>query len=50
MKVTVSDVVTHVKARGVDGKAISANTPIKVLRVVDQNVVEVDKLETETKE
>jgi hypothetical protein len=50
VKVTVSDVVTHVKARGVDGKAISANTPIKVLRVVDQNVVEVDKLEEQTKE
>jgi hypothetical protein len=44
IRVTVSDVVSHVKARGVDGKAIVANTPVKVLKLVGQNTVEVEEV------
>jgi hypothetical protein len=42
VKVTVSEVVTHVKARSVDGKALEANTPVRVTRLLDQTSVFVE--------
>lgn len=46
IKVHVSGVSTHVKARGAGGKAIAANTEVKVLKRIGQDVFEVAKLES----
>ncbi len=42
VRVTVSGVVTYVKARSVDGQGLKAGTPVRVLRRLGQNVVEVE--------
>jgi hypothetical protein len=41
VKVTVSNISSHVKARGIGGKAFSANTPIRVVRLIGPRTVEV---------
>ena len=41
VRVTVSGVVTHVKARGMGGQELPAGTPIRVKRVLGPNSVEV---------
>ncbi len=48
IKVTVSDVVTHVKAKSVDGKALKANTLVRVKNRLGQNTVEVEPVNKET--
>lgn len=44
VRVSVSGVVSYVKARSADGKAIAANTPVSVSRCLDQNVIEVERI------
>ncbi|HET6429759.1 MAG TPA: hypothetical protein VFJ30_15185 [Phycisphaerae bacterium] len=41
VRVTVSGVLTHLKARGMGGQAMTAGTPIRVKRVLGPNTVEV---------
>ena len=41
VRVTVSGVVSYVKARSADGKELKAGTPIRVVRRLDQTTVEV---------
>ena len=41
VRVTVSNVVSYVKAREKDGLGLKANTPIKVVRLIGQTMVEV---------
>ena len=45
IKVAVSGVSSHVKARAAGGKALKAHTPIKVTRLLGQNSVEVDHVD-----
>lgn len=45
IRVTVSGVVSYVKARASDGTAIEAGTPVKVTRKLSQTSVEVEKAE-----
>ena len=47
VRVSVSDVISFVKARGLGGKAIKAGTVVVVKRVLDETTVEVDE-STET--
>jgi hypothetical protein len=47
IKVLVSKVSTHVKARGAGGKALDANTVVKVLKRIGEDVFEVDVIETD---
>ena len=47
IKVLVSNVSTHVKARGAGGKALLANTVVKVLKRIGEDVFEVDVIETD---
>ena len=44
IKVSVSNVMTHVKARSADGEALAAGTLIQVTRRTGQNYVEVKKI------
>jgi hypothetical protein len=44
VKVTVSGILSHVKARGIDGQAFAVNTPIRVTRRIGQRTIEVDKV------
>lgn len=44
VNVLVSKVSTHVKARGVNGKAIEANKTVKVVKRIAQNIFEVDEV------
>ncbi|MDP6525964.1 MAG: hypothetical protein QGH15_17270 [Kiritimatiellia bacterium] len=45
VKVTVSGVVSHVKARAKEGKAIVAGTPIQVVRKIGNSILEVEVVE-----
>ncbi len=45
IKTTVGDVVEHVKAQSVNGEALSAGTPVRVVQVVGQAWVKVEKHE-----
>jgi len=45
VKVTVSGVVSHVKARAKGAEAISAGTPIRVVRKMGHNTLEVETVE-----
>ena len=47
VRVTVSGVVSYVKARSADGKELKAGTPIRVVRRLDQTTVEVVPVEEE---
>jgi len=47
-RVTVSGVLTHVKARGRGGQEIPAGTPIRVRRALGPRTVEVEPVETTT--
>jgi hypothetical protein len=47
VRVTVSGVVSHVKARSTGGKGIKAGTPIRVVRRLNQTTVEVEPIERE---
>jgi hypothetical protein len=42
IRVTVSDAVSHVKARAAGGAALVAGTPVRVLRLLDPMTVEVE--------
>lgn len=42
VKVTVSGVVSHVKARAKDGKEVAAGTPIRVVKKIGPNILEVE--------
>ncbi len=44
VRVLVSGAQTHVKALGRDGVAIKAGTPVRVHRIVDENVIEVEPI------
>lgn len=44
VKVLVSNVSTHVKARGAGGKAIEANKTVKVIKRVGQDIFEVEEV------
>ena len=43
MRVTVSGVVSYVKAREKDGKSLKVHTPIRVRRLLGQTMVEVEE-------
>jgi len=43
-RVTVSGVVSHVRARASGGRPLSAGTPIRVTRVLGANIIEVEPL------
>jgi hypothetical protein len=45
VKVTVSGVISHVKARAKEGKAVAAGTPIRVVRKIGHNALEVEVVE-----
>lgn len=45
VRVTVSGVISYVKARSADGKELKAGTPVRVVRQLDQTRVEVEALE-----
>ncbi len=42
VRVTVSGVVSHIRAIGAGGVAIPAGAPVKVIRLIDQNTIEVE--------
>ncbi len=44
VKVPVSNIMSHVKARSADGRKITSGTPVKVIRRLDQTTVEVDRV------
>ena len=44
IRVTVSNIVTHVKARALDGVSIAANTPVRVVRCMGKTTVAVDPI------
>ena len=43
VRVTVSDIISYVKAREKDGKGLKPHTPIRVRRLLGQTVVEVEE-------
>ncbi len=43
VRVPVSNIMSHVKARSADGRKITSGTPVKVIRRLDQTTVEVDR-------
>ena len=45
VRVIVSGAVTRVKARGRNGQAIATGSPVKVVRTLDANTIEVDNLD-----
>ncbi|NLE66591.1 MAG: hypothetical protein GX608_04135 [Lentisphaerae bacterium] len=45
IRVPCSGVMTHIKARSAKGDAIKAGTPVKVVRLVESNTVEVETVE-----
>jgi membrane protein implicated in regulation of membrane protease activity len=46
VRVIVSGAVTRVKARGRNGQAFDTGTPVKVVRTLDANTIEVENLDT----
>ena len=46
VRVTVSGVVTYVNARSADGRGLKAGAPVRVLRRLGQNVVEVEPIDS----
>ena len=46
VRVIVSGAVTRVKARGRNGQAFNTGTPVKVVRTLDANTIEVETLDT----
>ena len=44
IRITVSEVVSYIKARSKNGNALEANTPVKVVRQLGLNTVEVEKV------
>ena len=49
-RVTVSGVVSHIKARSADGKPLKAGTPINVVRTLGPTTIEVKPVEETEKE
>jgi membrane protein implicated in regulation of membrane protease activity len=45
VRVTVSGVVSHVKARAIGGREVPPGTPIRVVRTIGQNSVEVEPID-----
>lgn len=45
VRVSVSGVLSHVKARAADGMELKAGTPVRVVRRLNQTTVEVEKIE-----
>jgi hypothetical protein len=50
VRITVSDRISYVKARGMGGTALKAGTPIRVVRRVDQTTVEVKPIDEKKEE
>ena len=45
VRVPVSGVLTHVKARSVEGKELKSGTPVRVTRLLDKTAVEVEPVD-----